>query len=147
MEQKCRNRTNSREETNNENKSELFEKVCYSLSHVRLLWPPGLQPARLLCPWNSPGKSTGVGSHSLLQGTFLTQRLNPCLLHCRQSLCNLSHQGSFETITKIDKLLVNIINKKRTHRSSLSWTNSDTFNPEMQRCLAFGNQSIWYQQM
>ena len=29
------------------------------------LWPHGLQPARLLCPWNSPGKNTGVGSHSL----------------------------------------------------------------------------------
>ena len=29
--------------------------------------------ARLLCPWDSPGKSTGVGNHFLLQGTFLTQ--------------------------------------------------------------------------
>ena len=28
----------------------------------------GLQPARLLCPWNSPGKNTGVGCYSLLQG-------------------------------------------------------------------------------
>ena len=25
------------------------------------LWPRGLQPARLLCPWDSPGKNTGVG--------------------------------------------------------------------------------------
>ena len=32
--------------------------------------PHGKQPARLLCPWNSPGKNTGVGSHSLLQGMF-----------------------------------------------------------------------------
>ena len=31
-----------------------------------------LQPARLLCPWDFSGKSTGVGSHSLLQGIFLT---------------------------------------------------------------------------
>ena len=31
------------------------------------LWPRGLQPARLLCPWNSPGKNTGVGCHFLLQ--------------------------------------------------------------------------------
>ena len=30
------------------------------------LQPHGLQPARLLCPWNSPGKDTGVGCHSLL---------------------------------------------------------------------------------
>ena len=40
--------------------------------------------ARLLCLWNSPGKSTGMGSHSLLQGIFLTQELNQYLLHCRQ---------------------------------------------------------------
>ena len=33
-------------------------------------------------------------SHSLLQGIFQTQRLNPCLLHCRQLLYQLSHQGS-----------------------------------------------------
>ena len=48
----------------------------------------------LLCPWNSPGKSSGVGSHFLLQGIFLTQGLNPGLLHCRQILYHLSHQGS-----------------------------------------------------
>ena len=32
-----------------------------------------------LCPWTSPGKSTGVSCHALLQGIFLTQGLNPCL--------------------------------------------------------------------
>ena len=31
------------------------------------LWHHGLWPARLLCPWNSPGKNIGVGGHSLLQ--------------------------------------------------------------------------------
>ena len=36
----------------------------------------------------------GVGSHSLLQGIFLTQGLNPGLPHCRQILNCLSHQGS-----------------------------------------------------
>ena len=39
----------------------------------------GLQPSRLLCPWDFPGKNTEVGSHSLLQGIFLTQGLNPDL--------------------------------------------------------------------
>ena len=46
--------------------------------------PLGLQPARLLCPWDSPGKNTGVGCRALLQGTFPTQGSNPhllCLLH------------------------------------------------------------------
>ena len=53
------------------------------------LQPHGLEPARLLCPWGSPGKNTGVGCHALLQGIFLTQRSNPrplCPLHCRRIL-------------------------------------------------------------
>ena len=40
------------------------------------------------------GKNTGVGCHSLLQEVVLTQGLNPGLLHCRQTLYHLSHQGS-----------------------------------------------------
>ena len=39
------------------------------------LSPCGLQPARLLCPWDSPGKNTAVGCHALLQGIFPTQGL------------------------------------------------------------------------
>ena len=35
------------------------------------LWPHGLSPARLLCPWDSPGNNTGVGGYSLLQGTSI----------------------------------------------------------------------------
>ena len=35
---------------------------------------------RLLCPWDFPGKNTGVGSHFLLQGIFLTQESNTRLL-------------------------------------------------------------------
>ena len=54
----------------------------------------GLQPAQLLCPWNSPGKSTGVGCHSFLQGIFPTQGSNLSLLHCRQILYQPSLQGS-----------------------------------------------------
>ena len=46
----------------------------------------GLQPTRLLSPWNSPGKNTGVGCHFLLQGFFPTQGSNPGLLHPRQTL-------------------------------------------------------------
>ena len=40
-----------------------------------------------------PGKNTGVGFHSLLQGFFPTQGLNPGLLHCMQILYHLSHQA------------------------------------------------------
>ena len=57
--------------------------------------PHGLQPSRLLCPWDSPGKNTGVGVHFLLQRIFPTQGLNLhllCLLHCRQILYPLSRK-------------------------------------------------------
>ena len=58
------------------------------------LWPHGLQPTRLLRPWDFPGESTGVGCHFLLQGIFPTQESNPGFLHHRQTLYHLSHQGS-----------------------------------------------------
>ena len=61
---------------------EMCAHVCQVISVMsRSLWPFGLWPARLLCPWRSPGKNTtGVGCHALLQEIFPTQRLNPCLL-------------------------------------------------------------------
>ena len=40
-----------------------------------------LKPTKLLCPWESSGKITGVGCHALLQGFFPTQGLNLCLFH------------------------------------------------------------------
>ena len=43
---------------------------------------------------DSPGKNTGVGCHFLLQGIFPSQGLDPGLLHCRQIIYCLSHQGS-----------------------------------------------------
>ena len=69
--------------------------VLSCFSRVRLfatLWT--LWTARLFCSWNSPGKNTGVGSQSLLQGIFLTQGSNLGLPHCRQILYPLSHQRS-----------------------------------------------------
>ena len=42
--------------------------------------PHRRQPTRLPHPWDSPGKNTGVGCYALLQGIFLTQGSNPCLL-------------------------------------------------------------------
>ena len=73
----------------------LQASVCVLVAQSCLtLWPHGLQPTRLFCPWDSPGKNTGVGCHFLLQGIFPTQELNPRLLHCGWILSCLSHQGS-----------------------------------------------------
>ena len=47
--------------------------------------PHESQNARLLCPWDFPGKSTGVGCYFLFQGVFQIQGLNPGFLHCRQT--------------------------------------------------------------
>ena len=52
-------------------KTDLFRSMSISL------WPHGLYPTKLLCPWNSPGKNVGMGCHFLLQGIFPTQGLNP----------------------------------------------------------------------
>ena len=53
----------------------------------------GLQPARLLGPWDIPGKNTGVGCHFLLQGIFLPQGWNPDLLRWQGNSLPLAHQG------------------------------------------------------
>ena len=53
-----------------------------------------LKPDRLLCPWDYPGKNTGVGCHFLLQGIFPTQGSNPCLLHWQADSLPLSHLES-----------------------------------------------------
>ena len=67
------------------------------------LWPHGLQPTRLLCPWDLPGKDTGVGCHFLLQGIFPIQGLNPGLLHCRQILYRLSYNYLWNNLLFLPK--------------------------------------------
>ena len=68
------------------------------LSRVRLFAiPVECSPARLLCPWDSPGKNTGVGCHALLQGVFPTQGSNPsalCLLYQHVASLPLEYLGS-----------------------------------------------------
>ena len=81
-----------------------LEKGMAMISHPGVsdcLQAHGLQPARLLCPWDSPGKNTRVGCHALLQGIFPTKGLNSGLLHCRWILYCLSHQGSPRILEKV----------------------------------------------
>ena len=54
--------------------------LCHASVMSESLRPHGLQPGRLLCPWDSPGKDTGVGCHFFLQGIFSTQGQNPSVL-------------------------------------------------------------------
>ena len=72
--------------------SSLLDEESVSCSVVSDSLPPHeLQPSRLLCPWNSPGRNMGVGSHFPLPGDLPNPGLNTGLLHCRQILY---HQGS-----------------------------------------------------
>ena len=62
----------------------ILKTVCVCVSRFVMsnsLWTHGLQPVRPLCPWNSPGKKSGMGCHFPLQGIFLTQGLDqdPCM--------------------------------------------------------------------
>ena len=66
--------------------------TVFSESEIHSVVFDSLRPHGLYSPWNSPGKNTGVGSLSLLQGTFPTQGSNPGLSHCRQTLYQLSHK-------------------------------------------------------
>ena len=71
------------------------------------LWPHGLQPTRLLRPWDFPGKSTGVGCHCLLwkkeqvnknpqiwavhpDSNFSDLRWGPSISNCKISNCKCS---------------------------------------------------------
>ena len=82
----------------------ILEWVAYSFSRgssqprnqsvclVAQSCPTLCDPMDLYSPWNSLGQNNGVGSLSLLQGTFPTQGLNPSPLHCRKILYQLSHK-------------------------------------------------------
>ena len=72
--------------------------VCKVASVVSdSLWPYGLYPARLLCPWDFPGKNTGMGCHALFQGIFLAQGSNTHLWHWQADSLPLSHLGNPQT--------------------------------------------------
>ena len=62
--------------------------------------PHGLWSARLLCPWDFPGKSTAVGCHFLLQRIFLTQGWNPHLLRWQADSLPSEHLGKLTTLHK-----------------------------------------------
>ena len=109
----------------------LVTQSCPALCDPMNCSPPGS------CPWESPGKNTGVDFHALLQGIYPTQRLNPDLLHFRHILYCLSHQGSPRT-PKV-KWLVKI----RQIQPSLAW-DTTCFSPHRhleEESLFFGIRS------
>ena len=63
----------------------------------------GLQPTRLLCPEDFPGKNAGVGCKFLLQGIFSSQGSNSCLLHWQVDFLPWGHQGSLDPLSAESK--------------------------------------------
>ena len=79
--------------------------VCVCVCVSDSLQPHGLEPARLLCPWDSPGKNT-VGCHFFLQRIFPTQGSNSHLLHllhCRQIVHHCATCGTSDSIPHNNK--------------------------------------------
>ena len=70
--------------------------VCLGTqSCLTLCDPMDCSPPGFLCPWDCPGKNTGMGYHAILQGIFLTHRSNLGLLHWQASSLPLSQQQSY----------------------------------------------------
>ena len=86
--------------------------VLSRFSHVQLFVTLWTVAARLLCPWDSAGKNTGVGSHALLQGIFPTQGLSPGLLQllqCRQILYHWATEKAHIFNITLDLWHLNVI--------------------------------------
>ena len=60
-------------------------------------WPHGLQPSRVLHPWNFPGKSTGVGCHFLLQWKALREMENQTILPFSWETCMQVQEATVRT--------------------------------------------------
>ena len=99
--------------------SELAQALLYLNLYIIIILISSLNRVQLFAtPWtvacqaplDFPGKSPGVGCHFLLQGIFPTQGLNPGLLHCRQMLYCLSHQGSSKMKVKFAQLCLTLCN-------------------------------------
>ena len=97
------------------------EVVSYSSVH------PWTVHTRHLCPWDFPGKNTGVHCHFPLQGIFLTQGSNPFFLHCRW---NLYHWAT-SLVQSLSCVWLLEIPWTTARQASLSITNSQSSSKPM----------------
>ena len=92
---------------------------------------PGTVAPRLLCPWDSPSKNTGVSCHFLLQGTFPTQGSNPLLL------CLLQWQAVSLSLVPPEKLQAYIFSSTNVASSRIPeqmWVPPQTHRPHLGSC-------------
>ena len=104
--------------------------------HARLLQlcPTLCWPAKLLCPWDFPGKNTGVGCHAFLQGIFPTQGSNLCLMSPASAGMFFTTSATWEALKSIQFSSVQSLSRVRlfvtpwiaAHQASLSIPNSQS---------------------
>ena len=115
-----------------------------SLSHVLLFETPWTTGHRFICPWDFPGRDTGVGCHLLLQVIFPTQGPNlHLLLHCRQILYHWATREDLSYINAQFKKIKEQENSSSKHKDWLKlnyvmyieyvlsnlWNNFNTWQP------------------
>ena len=106
-------------------------------------------PHGLYSSWNSPSQNNGVGSHSLLQGIFPMEGSKPGLLHCRQILYQLSHQGSSRILEWVAYPFSNSYSwpRNQTRVSFIAggfFTSWATREGPKELYLNFEKRSLWY---
>ena len=79
-------------------KKEKVAQSCPTLCNPMDYTVHGILQARILGPWNSPGKNTEVGCHSLLHGIFSTQGSNPLPLHWQTDSFPLHHHQLYVSV-------------------------------------------------
>ena len=88
------------------------------------------EDCRRLCPWDFPGKNTGVGCCFLLQGIFSIHGVNPNFLHWQVDSLPLNHQGNCIKVYGVINLVFNTLESLQSfmvekamapHPSTLAW--------------------------
>ena len=104
-------------------------------------WPHGLQPTRLLRPWDFPGKSTGVGCHCLLQYVSLMTRQK--LSHLGWEVLN--HPPYSPGIAPLDFHLFLSLQNSSMEKISIPWkTVNGTWNSSfLKKIKCFGKMKLW----
>ena len=106
--------------------------------------PHGRQPTRLLCPWDSPGKNTGVGCHFLLQGMKVKSESE--VAQSCPTLCN-PMDGS-----PLGSSVPGILQARTLEWVAISFSNAGCFSTSSSNCCFLtciqvsqeAGQVVWY---